>query len=65
MPSGLAVVISTASAAIRSALGHLRFFATSQPPVFGTPTKLRLGDVADLRGHVEGRGDLERLLLDA
>ena len=43
MPSGLAVVISTASAAIRSALSVISdSSATSQPPVFGTPTKLRV-----------------------
>ena len=43
MPTGLAVVISTASAAMRSALSSISdSSATSQPPVFGTPTKLRV-----------------------
>ena len=43
MPSGFAVVISTASEAMRSALSTISdSSATSQPPVFGTPTKLRV-----------------------
>ena len=43
MPIGLAVVISTASLAIRSAFSSISLSsATSQPPVFGTPTKLRV-----------------------
>ena len=40
MPSGFAVVISTASA--RCAPRSVISSATSQPPVFGTPTKLRV-----------------------
>ena len=66
MPTGFAVVISTASAAMRSALSSISASsATSQPPVFGTPTKLRvLATSPTLARDVEGRRDLERLLLD-
>src|SRR5262245_26251959 len=43
IPTGLAVVISTASLAMRSALSSISdSSATSQPPVLGTPTKLRV-----------------------
>ena len=57
MSIGLAVVNSTASAAIRSAFSSIfASSATSQPPPFGTALKVRVRTTSSLRAVTEKLG---------
>src|SRR5262245_3599502 len=62
MPIGLALVISTASLAIRSAFSSILLAsATSHPPVPGTPTKFRVLTTSPTFAETLNDGDVSHV----